>query len=536
MPISIGDVDRTDRSERSVVTPGSMSETPGGGFFCPTPHSGRGWFRDSRPGPWDASSGCVDWQRVQWEAAYKDVPFAVENDIRSGGRRIHVHEFPNNESWVNEDLGRLRQQISVDGYVFGDRSDIWAEMLFAACNEPINKKTGVASKGMLYLPMRVPLWAVCQSVESSFNADRMGRIDFSMQFSVEPWEYNEAKRSSRIRSSVLLINDVNRAATSTVNSSMARFDNQFTGTHPAVARQAAGEVIRATGRRLRTAAGEVRLNDVAGAVVEFVASRFIDDWADYADAQRTTANTMNRTAAVLAQRTSNLSYYQQALAGLAIRTSTGQILPAKGQLAEGFAGMLWNALAALRAGSPVGSQNSADLATALIPLSNVKPDIRALSAAQLATASVQAELHLAETIAGLVRRMSLSYSIQAAMEVAPAKQPDASLRRSRLLEQIDEEIEALAGNANAQQAMRNLRQSVVAFVDYYSSEGGAAVQIPDSFRGKPLAVIAASVYGRTAEGRDVDLMRFNGVTHPLFSPDTMVALEEGEILLYSFGL
>lgn len=504
------------------------------GSLCPPAPTGMGFFRSAKAGPWDATVGCVDWQRNQWEASFKDVPFAVDSDVRAGGRRIHVHEFPNRESWVNEDLGRLRQQISVEGYVYGDQSDLWAEMLFAACTQAVvdNK---VASEGMLYLPMRVPLLAVCQSVESTFNATQMGRIDFSIQFSIEPFEYNEALSPvpTSYLSAVMLASAVRAATMNNIRLAMRRFDALFTGTQPSVARQAAGEIIRATGRMLHNAASQVRLNEAAGSIVEFVSSRFISDWPEYADMQRTSINTMNRTAAVLSQRASGLSYYQQAMSGLAIRASTGEILPATGDMGEGFAGMLWNALAAMRSGSPKTVQNSSDLAAALVPMTNLKPQTSALSATQLATASVQAEIALAETVAALVRRMGLSYSIQAAVDVAPAKQPDASLTRTRLLEQIDEEIERLAGVGGHQQALREVRTSVVKFVNHYSAGGQASKELPASYAGKPLAVIAASVYGNNAEGRDMDLMRFNGVTHPMFAPTAMVALTDGSMTLTS---
>lgn len=497
--------------------------------------SGQGWFRNSaKKGPWDATVGCRDWQLFQWEASFKDVPFAVDSDVRTGGRRVQVHEYPSRETWDNEDLGRLRQQVNVEGYVFGDSSDLWAEQLFAACTDPLSEKS-TSGAGILYLPLRVPLWAVCMSVESTWTADRMGRIDFSMTFSIDPNEGRVPVKGLGKKFVTQLGDAVNRAARQAIGDSLSYFDQMFTGFQPSVARKSAAEAIRQTGLLLRVAAKAVRLNETASGVVDFIAGRFIEAADAYADVQRTALNTMNRQAAVLSQRASSLSYYQLASAGLAVRASTGEVLPALGKIGEGFGGMLWNALEALQIGSPRDGSNASDLAQALLPLTNLKPAVTALSAIQLTTASVQAELQLAETVCAVVRRLALCYSIIAGINVAPPKQPDASLTRTRLLQQIDEEVAKVPAAAPLQASLRTLRGAVIDFVNWYSSHGGSSVQIPESWAGKPLAAIAASVYGPNAPGRDIDLMRFNGVTHPMFAPSTMVALKDGALLV-SVGL
>jgi hypothetical protein len=377
--------------------------------------------------------------------------------------------------------------------------------------------------------MRVPLWAVCQTVESTFNADRMGRIDFSMSFSVEPRGYENNKglapRSTTKPNAVQLAYAVHRAAGDVVSSALRRFDEVFTGTQPSVARTTAAYYINGIGQNLLKAAAAVRLDQRSGAIVKFIAQRFIDNASAYADVQRTAVNTLNRKAAVLSQRASGLSIYEEAMRGVAVRASTGEVLPATGKMGEGFGGMLANGFAALQGGRD--ANNASDLAMALIPLTNLKPRIkRALSAAQLSTASVRAELALAETVCSLTRRLALAYSVRAAIDVAPAKQPDASLTRKRLLEQIDEEVALLPSQTDLQDHLRKLRGTVPSFVAHYSMGGNGSVKLPPSWAGKPLAAIAASVYGRNAAGKDLDLMRFNGISHPMFAPTQMVALVE----------
>src|SRR4051812_10303366 len=81
-------------------------------------------------GPWNSRPGCKDWSLrspqgqllYQWDASFKQIFFAVATDTYSGGRRIHVHEYPAREVWDNENMGILRQQYDVEGYVFGDDS------------------------------------------------------------------------------------------------------------------------------------------------------------------------------------------------------------------------------------------------------------------------------------------------------------------------------------------------------------------------------------------------------------------------------
>ena len=149
-----------------------------------------GSYRNTGKGPWDATVGCI-------ELAGGAVGGELQGRAVRGRHRQRVPadaasmctNIPARSGGDNEDLGRLRQQIQVDGYVFGDRSDLLGRIavrgMHLAAQQQIDDRGG-----HLYLPMRVPLWAVCQSVESTFNADRMGRIDFSMSFSIEPRGYN----------------------------------------------------------------------------------------------------------------------------------------------------------------------------------------------------------------------------------------------------------------------------------------------------------------------------------------------------------
>ena len=141
---------------------------------------------------------------------------------------------------------------------------------------------------------------------------------------------------------------------------------------------------------------------------------------------------------------------------------------------------------------------------------------------------MRAELALAETVCALTRRLALAYSIRPAIDVAPAKQPDASLTRTRLLEQIDEEIDAAARRTRiCRTALRRLRRGVVDFVNYYSMGGNGSVKLPAGWRASRWLSSPPASTARTPRAATLDLMSFNGITHPMFAPGQMVALNDG---------
>lgn len=53
-------------------------------------------------------------------ASFRGVPFFVEEENRSGGRRLVVHEFPFRTEPVIEDVGGAAKRYRIDGYFVGD--------------------------------------------------------------------------------------------------------------------------------------------------------------------------------------------------------------------------------------------------------------------------------------------------------------------------------------------------------------------------------------------------------------------------------
>jgi hypothetical protein len=490
--------------------------------------------------PWLAPMGCVSWTATdssglpttQWEARFRDIRFFVQTDVYRGGRRIHTHEYPGKESWENEDLGRARQQIQVAAYVVGDQVQLWASKLFAACTDP--------AVGKLWLPHRVPIDARCLTVESTFNADTMGRIDFSMLFALEvemDITGHKVTPAYSTQTPSQVENLVDSTALNSARAARLQFEEQFTGAQPHTGRRAAADMMRDVARGLRVAGKQARLKAGPAARLESSVRRILREAEYFADGQRTAPNKLTPTAAVTNQRMVHYSNILAVEAGLrspgettrrhdgwAMRTSTGQVLPVKVGPNEGFGGRFDEAMDILQASAPYPG----DLPQALYSLTRITPH-RMAKAMQPSSraASVRAEFQLAETVAAYARRRALAASARATIKVAPEKQPEALRVRQRLVHQLDIEIELVLGRYPRTYAtLRKLRAAVIEYMVWWTRGGPATQNIRPTTVG-PLAVIAANLYYRPGDryvNRDRELMQLNGIAHPLFGSDELAAL------------
>nr|DAO40637.1 MAG TPA: DNA circularization protein [Caudoviricetes sp.] len=76
-----------------------------------------------------SSSG---WSARLRDASFRGVPFSVEDDESSFGRRVQVHEYPNRDKPFTEDLGRATRRISINAYLIGDGYADQRDKLIAA--------------------------------------------------------------------------------------------------------------------------------------------------------------------------------------------------------------------------------------------------------------------------------------------------------------------------------------------------------------------------------------------------------------------
>ena len=115
-----------------------------------------------------------DWRKSLRSATFRGAHFWVETDSFEGGRRLHVHEFPNGELAFVEDLGGQAKRFSVDAYVVGEQAGPEASALVQACAAP--------SAATLVLPLFGTIRAHCQDIRTDRSKDKHGYVGFRLFF------------------------------------------------------------------------------------------------------------------------------------------------------------------------------------------------------------------------------------------------------------------------------------------------------------------------------------------------------------------
>ena len=118
-----------------------------------------------------------DWLKSLFKASYKGVPFWVENDEESGGRRVVEHQFPMRDPPFLEDLGEDLRHYDVTAYVASDNADGEAAALVAIC--------ATRGPGTLVLPTHGQIIVRCLSFTRERSKDRHGFIAHKLRFSRE---------------------------------------------------------------------------------------------------------------------------------------------------------------------------------------------------------------------------------------------------------------------------------------------------------------------------------------------------------------
>jgi prophage DNA circulation protein len=115
-----------------------------------------------------------DWQRTLRPASYRGVPFFVDFDDLSGGKRLALHEYAGGRQTVVEELGLTTSTFDVTIYLLGDAADAQALALQAAMLAD--------GPGFLILPMDGGLMATAQGFRRSRGKDRNGYVGFDVTF------------------------------------------------------------------------------------------------------------------------------------------------------------------------------------------------------------------------------------------------------------------------------------------------------------------------------------------------------------------
>lgn len=128
------------------------------------------------------------WKSRLQPASFRGVPFSVESDEGTFGRRVQTHEYPNRDKPYTEDLGRATRRFTISAYLIGDDYIDQRDRLIAAVDTP--------GPGTLVHPNYGEM-AICVDgevrVSHSNNEGRMCRISFSFveagnfRFRLQAW-------------------------------------------------------------------------------------------------------------------------------------------------------------------------------------------------------------------------------------------------------------------------------------------------------------------------------------------------------------
>lgn len=116
-----------------------------------------------------------DWTQLL-PASYNGVPFHVDSEELSAGRRQAVHMVAGEQPPVIEEIGPGATTFSVTAYVTGDLADFRAHALVAALMAP--------GPGMLVLPIDGPVMVhvVEDGIRRARSKDRNGYIGIDLGF------------------------------------------------------------------------------------------------------------------------------------------------------------------------------------------------------------------------------------------------------------------------------------------------------------------------------------------------------------------
>lgn len=113
------------------------------------------------------------WRARLRRASFRGVPFSVEDDDASFGRRVQLHEYPGRDKPYTEDLGRAARRLTINAYVIGNDYASLRDRLIAA--------TETSGPGTLVHPHYGEMQGSINGsvrVSHSSSEGRMARISF----------------------------------------------------------------------------------------------------------------------------------------------------------------------------------------------------------------------------------------------------------------------------------------------------------------------------------------------------------------------
>ena len=115
-----------------------------------------------------------EWRDRRQGASFRGVPFLVDTDSVSVGRRTQTHEFPQRDQPFVEDLGKRTREYKVNGFVAGDDCLSQRDKLLTALETP--------GTGELVHPWFGRLTVTAGDCDLSHARNELGVVRFSLVF------------------------------------------------------------------------------------------------------------------------------------------------------------------------------------------------------------------------------------------------------------------------------------------------------------------------------------------------------------------
>ncbi len=112
------------------------------------------------------------WRDDLLEGSYRGAAFQIESHEASGGRRVHVHEYPGRDDSWPEDLGKKTGEYEVECYVIGPDYFPARDALIAACE--------AAGPAVLVHPYLGVRRAACTGYKVTETSQRGGMASFTL--------------------------------------------------------------------------------------------------------------------------------------------------------------------------------------------------------------------------------------------------------------------------------------------------------------------------------------------------------------------
>jgi prophage DNA circulation protein len=115
------------------------------------------------------------WRMALLPASFGGAVFHVEQQGRSGGRRVVLHEYPKRNNPYAEDMGRSAVRYQMTGYIVGPSYNVGKRALMSVLDN--------SEGAMLVDPyLATPKKCICERYSVSETRERGGYCTFEMSF------------------------------------------------------------------------------------------------------------------------------------------------------------------------------------------------------------------------------------------------------------------------------------------------------------------------------------------------------------------